>query len=102
MLDVRDLSVLYATVIEKIDTTRGQIYNIGGGPKNKRSLIEVIDQIGELTHRKPQYSFADAHEGDQTYYVSDISKAKKELGWIPQVPFERGLKDLIAWAALVN
>jgi CDP-paratose 2-epimerase len=102
LLDARDLCALYATVIEKIDKTRGQIYNVGGGPKNQRNLIEVIAQIGELTNRKPQYSFADWREGDQTYYVSDITKAKKELGWIPQVPFDRGLTDLIAWAASVN
>src|ERR1700687_2994836 len=101
LLDARDLCALYATVIEKIDKTRGQIYNVGGGPKNQRNLIEVIAQIGELTNRKPQYSFADWREGDQTYYVSDITKAKKELGWTPQVPFDRGLTDLIAWAASV-
>jgi CDP-paratose 2-epimerase len=102
LLDARDLCALYATVIEKIDQTRGQIYNVGGGPKNQRNLIEVIAQIGELTNRKPQYSFTDWREGDQTYYVSDITKAKKELGWTPQIPFDRGLTDLIAWAASVD
>jgi CDP-paratose 2-epimerase len=102
LLDARDLCALYATVIEKIGQTRGQIYNVGGGPKNQRNLIEVIAQIGELTNRKPQYTFADWREGDQTYYVSDITKAKKELGWAPQVPFDRGLKELIVWAASVD
>jgi CDP-paratose 2-epimerase len=102
LLDARDLSALYATVIEKIDQTRGEIYNVGGGPENQRNLIEVIEKIGELTHRKPQYSFADWREGDQTFYVSDISKAKKDLGWEPQIPFDRGLKDLIAWASSVD
>ena len=102
LLDARDLIALCATVIEKIDKARGRVYNVGGGPKNKRNAIEVIDQIGELTTRRPQYSFADLREGDPTYYVSDITKAKKELGWTPQIPFDRGLKDLIAWAVSVN
>jgi CDP-paratose 2-epimerase len=102
LLDARDLSAFYASVIENIDKTRGEIYNVGGGPENQRNLLEVIDQIGELTNHKPKYSFTDWREGDQTYYVSDISKAKEELGWSPQVPFDRGLKDLIAWAVLVN
>jgi CDP-paratose 2-epimerase len=102
LLDARDLSALCETVIEKIDKTRGQVYNIGGGPKNKRNLIEVIDQIGTLTSRRPQYSFAAWRAGDSTYYVSDIAKAKKELGWTPQIPFDQGLKDLIAWAVSVN
>ena len=98
LLDARDLSVLYATVIEKIDKTRGEIYNVGGGPPNQRNLLEVIEQIGELTNTKPAYSFSDWREGDQVYYVSDIAKAKEELGWAPQIPFDRGLQELVAWA----
>jgi CDP-paratose 2-epimerase len=101
LLDVRDLCALYSTVIEKIDATRGEIYNVGGGPPNQRNLLEVIDQIGELTNNKPQYSFADWREGDQTFYVSDITKAKKDLGWEPRVAFDIGLRDLVAWAASV-
>jgi CDP-paratose 2-epimerase len=99
LLDARDLSELYAIAIEQIDKTRGEIYNVGGGPENQRNLLEVIDQIGELTHTKPQYSFADWREGDQAYYVSDITKAKKDLGWEPDIPFDRGLNDLIQWAS---
>ncbi|HSP08600.1 MAG TPA: GDP-mannose 4,6-dehydratase [Candidatus Dormibacteraeota bacterium] len=99
LLDARDLSALYATVIEKIGQTRGEIYNVGGGTENQRNLLEVIRQIGELTNTKPQYTFADWREGDQAYYVSDISKAKNDLGWEPRIPFGRGLNDLIQWAS---
>jgi CDP-paratose 2-epimerase len=98
LLDARDLSVLYLSAINNIERTRGEVYNVGGGPPNQRNLIEVIDQIGELTNTKPSYSFSDWREGDQAYYVSDISKAKAELGWEPKIPFDRGLLELIAWA----
>ncbi|MEA2644317.1 MAG: GDP-mannose 4,6 dehydratase, partial [Chloroflexota bacterium] len=43
--------------------------------------------------------FADWREGDQAYYVSDITKAQQDLAWSPQVEFDRGLKDLIVWAS---
>jgi CDP-paratose 2-epimerase len=99
LLDARDLSALYATVIAKIDKARGEIYNVGGGPPNQRNLLEVIDQIGDLTRTRPSYTFADWREGDQTFYVSDISKAKQDLGWEPTVQFDLGLKDLIVWAS---
>jgi CDP-paratose 2-epimerase len=102
LLDARDLSALYSTAIEKIDTIRGEVYNVGGGPENQRNLLEVIDQIGELTNKKPRYSFADWREGDQKYYVSKIEKAKSELGWEPRIAFDEGLRDLIAWAETVN
>jgi CDP-paratose 2-epimerase len=102
LLDARDLSALYEIAIENIDATRGHIYNVGGGEPNQRNLLEVIDQIGELANKTPHYSFSDWREGDQAYYVSDVSKAKKELGWEPTIQFDRGLKDLVAWAASLN
>lgn len=102
LLDARDLSAMYAAAIENIDRTRGEIYNVGGGPENQRNLLEVIDQIGELTNRKPDYTFSDWREGDQKYYVSDISKAKAVLDWEPRVPFDHGLRDLIAWAESID
>ena len=102
LLDARDLSNLYATVIDKIAIARGEIYNVGGGAENQRNLLEVIDQIGEQTGRKPHYSFADWREGDQKFYVSDIEKARRDLGWEPRIDFDRGLRELIAWAESVN
>ena len=102
LLDARDLCAFYSAVIQNIDKTRGEIYNVGGGPQNQRNLLEVIEQIGKLTGRKPKYTFADWREGDQTYYVSDITKAKKALDWEPKVDFDRGLNELIAWAETVN
>lgn len=101
LLDARDLSAIYVRAIDHIDQTRGEIYNVGGGPENQHNLLEVIDQIGELTNKKPQYSFAGWREGDQKYYVSDIAKAKQVLGWEPRIAFDEGLRDLIAWAETV-
>jgi CDP-paratose 2-epimerase len=102
LLDARDLCELYARVIDKAEQMRGEIYNVGGGPQNQRNLLEVIEHIGELTNRTAKYTFADWREGDQTFYVSDVTKAKQDLGWEPQIPFDQGLKDLIGWAQSVN
>jgi len=102
LLDARDLSAFYALAIDKIGIARGEIYNVGGGPENQRNLLEVIGQIGELTGRKPQLSHAQGREGDQEFYVSDIGKARTDLGWEPKIAFDRGLRELIAWAESVN
>ncbi|HET7467492.1 MAG TPA: FAD-dependent oxidoreductase [Candidatus Dormibacteraeota bacterium] len=101
LLDARDLSRLYQLVIERIDVARGEIYNAGGGPENQRNLLQVIEHIGRLTEKQPVYSFAGWREGDQAYYVSDITKLKDQLGWSPQVSFDDGLRDLVRWAASV-
>lgn len=102
LLDARDLCALYELAIDKIAITRGEIYNVGGGSANARNLLEVIDQIGELTGHKARYTFTDWREGDQAYYVSDVTKAKKELGWEPAIDFDHGLRDLIAWAESIS
>src|SRR5438128_658577 len=102
LLDARDLSALYEIAINDIDKTRGEIYNVGGGEPNQRNLLQVIEHIGRLVTKKPQYTFSDWREGDQAYYVSDISKAKAQLDWEPTIQFDRGLKDLVAWAAALG
>jgi CDP-paratose 2-epimerase len=102
LLDARDLSALYQDAIDGIDRATGEIFNVGGGPPNQRNLLEVIGRIGELTGKKPHFTFADWREGDQAYYVSDITKARQHLGWEPQVPFDRGLRDLVEWASSVR
>ncbi len=99
LLDARDLSRLYLLAIDHIEKTRGEIYNVGGGPGNQRNLLEVIEQIGRLAEKSPRYTFSDWREGDQHFYVSDITKAKSELGWEPAIDFDQGLQDLVTWAA---
>ncbi len=99
LLDARDLSRLYQLVIERIDDARGEIYNAGGGPENQRNLLQVIEHVGRLTEKKPAYTFADWREGDQAYYVSDITKVREQLGWEPRIRFDQGLHDLVRWAA---
>ena len=99
LLDARDLSRLYELVIDRIADARGEIYNAGGGPDNQRNLLQVIEAVGRLTEKKPIYSFADWREGDQAYYVSDITKLQQQLGWRPDISFDQGLHDLVRWAA---
>lgn len=102
LLDARDVCALYAMAIDKIGIARGEVYNVGGGPENRRTLLEVIERIGELMGRKPQVKFAGWRERDQRFYVSDISKAGRDLGWTPRVQFDRGLPDLISWVESIS
>ncbi len=97
LLDVRDLCHLYACALERIDHLQGQVFNIGGGPANARSVREVIAAIERLVGKKAECAFADWRPGDQRYYVSDIGRIHAELGWSPQIRPEVGLRGLVAW-----
>ena len=35
--------------------------------------------------------------GQDARYWLDCSKAERELGWVPQVPFEQGVREVIEW-----
>jgi CDP-paratose 2-epimerase len=56
---------------------RGQVFNIGGGPANASSLLEMIALIGKIANRSPSISFAAPRPSDQLYYVSDTRKFSK-------------------------
>ncbi|SDY74320.1 NAD-dependent epimerase/dehydratase family protein [Halopenitus persicus] len=73
------------------------VYNIGGGTENTTSLIEFLDLLEEKTGKRSEITFDDWREGDQKVYVSDISRARDELNWVPNVDFEEGIDRFIEW-----
>ena len=94
--------ILYATDVAEAfwcfyQNQKPGIYNIGGGEKTMISLIECIKLIEKITGKKSNLKFDEARFGDLKYYVSDISKAKRELGWEPKVLPDEGITKLIDW-----
>jgi CDP-paratose 2-epimerase len=97
LLDVRDICRLYMACLANFDACNGKVFNVGGGPDNSRSVIEVLHSIEQLMETDAHYSHDDWRPGDQLYYVSDIARLQESLGWRPQVPFEEGLEHLVNW-----
>lgn len=97
VLSITDLARAYEIATEKIDVVRGHIFNIGGGPANTLSILELIDWLEAKTGRNIPHTFGDWRPGDQPCYVSDIAKAKAVLGWEPAIPTREGLEQLFAW-----
>ena len=93
----RSLIAAADLAVKNIDKTAGKIYNIGGGPQNQISLLDLIDKMKRNIDNDIQYGFSDWRPGDQLVYVSDISKAQKEFGWSPEVNVDEGVKLLIDW-----
>ncbi|MBI4386841.1 MAG: NAD-dependent epimerase/dehydratase family protein [Elusimicrobia bacterium] len=77
---------------------RSGVYNIGGGGKNTLSLLELLKMLEERLSKKIPVSFADWRPSDQKVYISDISKARRELGWSPRVRVGEGVDHLVEWA----
>jgi CDP-paratose 2-epimerase len=73
------------------------IYNIGGGPDRMISLLECIKVIEKISGKKSAVKYAPARVGDLYYFVCDISRARKDLGWQPRILPEEGIRSLIHW-----
>jgi CDP-paratose 2-epimerase len=97
VLSVKDLVLAFERVRTQVEKTAGQIYNIGGGPENSVSLLEVIDLIEQVTGKKLRYSTQRPRPGDQLYYVTDYEKLKEHTGWKPQISVRENIKMIWAW-----
>ena len=97
ILCVHDLVNAFEKVRSKIEKTAGQIYNVGGGMSNSVSLIEVIDEIENLTGRRIQWRSQRPRPGDQLFYVTDYDKLKKHTGWKPQRDTRQTLESIYRW-----
>lgn len=97
VLYVGDLIAAYDAAISAIHKTAGQAYNIGGGPQNILSLLELIDMLEQQFGRRMEYVFDEWRPGDQLVFVSDIRKAKADFGWEPHVSTAEGVALLVDW-----
>ena len=97
VLWIDDLLDLYGSAIERARELRGAVYNVGGGPENTLSLLELLDFLREETGAEPEVVFDDWRPGDQRVFVAEVSKAERELGWKPTVAPREGVRRLAAW-----
>jgi CDP-paratose 2-epimerase len=99
ILFVDDLLDAYDAAFAAGDTAVGKAYNIGGGPANTLSLVELIQFIEKRQNGKLPHGLSDWRPGDQKVFVSDIRRAQAELGWSPKIDCQQGLDLLYNWIA---
>jgi CDP-paratose 2-epimerase len=97
VLFVEDLVEAFLLARENIEAIGGRAYNMGGGPENAVSLLEVIERLGELHGAAPAASLGPWRQGDQRYYVSDTRRFQQDTGWRPRVGADEGIERLYGW-----
>jgi CDP-paratose 2-epimerase len=99
ILDVGDAVNAYAEALRRIDQVHGRVFNLGGGPDNAISLLQLIDHIGAITGEPVEARFEDWRRGDQRWYVSDTREAEAALGLPKPRGWRDGVTGLAEWLA---
>lgn len=97
VLHADDMTRLYFSVRNHIETARGHIYNIGGGVENSLSLLELFSILEEKLAIRLEYTKLPFRQSDQRVFIADITKAKKDLSWDPLISADEGVNRMIEW-----
>ncbi len=97
ILYIEDLVDALLLAEESIDLISGNAFNMGGGPENAVSLLEVLEIAEMCTGTKPKVAFGEWRQGDQRYYVSDTRKFRNATGWRPRHRVGEGIEKLLQW-----
>jgi CDP-paratose 2-epimerase len=97
ILYVTDLVNAFDNFLQRKNQLSGEVFNMGGGPENTISLLELLDMLEQLTGKRSKITFSNWRPSDQKVYVSNISKAKEKLRWSPKVSPKEGVEKLVNW-----
>jgi len=76
----------------------GETYHVGTGVE--KSIEEIADAVlAELGKPSDLKTIIPDRPGHDRRYILDWTKIRRELGWEPQIPFDRGLAETVQWYA---
>jgi nucleoside-diphosphate-sugar epimerase len=78
-----------------VDGVGGRFYNIAVG--DRISLNQLVDQLRDVMGRDIEVRHEDERAGDVKHSLADVSLAREELGYDPQVSFEEGIRRTVAF-----
>ena len=94
-IHIRDISRGELAAMEK--GRSGAIYHLS--PAKGYTVSDVVQKICDFIGHDFEASTLKVDErlGQDAMYIIDSSRARKELGWYPEIPLEEGLNGVINW-----
>jgi len=83
-IHIEDLCRAHLLALKKLDQNSELIYNLGNG--EGYSVKEVIETVKQVSGKDFKVVEADRRPGDPPILTSDATKARTELGWMPELP----------------
>lgn len=73
----------------------GGAYNIGGG--ERISINKLAEKIVAIVGSESEIIYSESMKGDAEHTWSDVSKARRDLGYKPEVGLDDGLRRYVKW-----
>ena len=73
---------------------RNDTFNIGTGTST--TLPELAECVIDMTDSRSKYTIVRPRNGEVDKFTADISKIRRELGWIPKYKLKDGLSEMIS------
>ena len=94
-IDVRDIARCCSLALTR-DDADGRTLNVGTGKPT--SVLEVAEVIARGLGKEIEPEIAHQYRaGDIRHCYADTTLAKELLGFEAEIPFDRGMEDLLAW-----
>jgi len=98
ILHIDDLIDLINAQIHMIKNYRGEVFNVGGGPKSALSLRQATELCRNITGNTVAVkSVLRNRPADIKWYISDNRQAEREFSWRPSRTAEQTLTDIYTW-----
>ena len=93
-LHVRDHCRAIELVLERGRV--GETYNVGSGVE--KTIEEIADAVLALTGAPASLkTIVPDRPGHDRRYLLDSTKLRQELGWMPEIGFDEGMGETVAW-----
>jgi CDP-paratose 2-epimerase len=99
VLHVDDAVETYMGIWRTIETVKGRVFNLGGGPDNAISLRQLLRHMVTVLGRPVETEHEDWRAGDQRYFVADARAVRDSLGIGAPKPWRHGITELAEWLA---
>ena len=95
-VNVVDLNEAHIKALEYLfNGGSSEIINLGTGDGN--SVMEIVQQVEEITGKKINVDQGPARAGEYAKMIASTKKAKEILGWVPARTLKNSVESLVSW-----
>jgi CDP-paratose 2-epimerase len=97
ILHIGDLEGLLVDIVENFGAYQGRTYDVGGGPDNEVSLLDLLHGLETSTGVRPDVVHDERLPGDLQRVVTDNEAISGVRGWKPTTSWIDGVRSTLDW-----